>query len=123
MAYAPDGRRGTLAGGLPERRDRALPNFRRRTGDGRSNPSQELVAIRPDGHGDVTKSSVVWKEAVENIPDITSPVSNGELVFTVTSTGRLTRFDAKDGREAMGARFRHGLPGVARHRGQPPLPV
>jgi len=59
-------------------------------------PAQELVAIRPDGQGDVTKSSVVWK-AVENIPDITSPVSNGELVFTVASAGLLTCFDARTG--------------------------
>jgi outer membrane protein assembly factor BamB len=61
-------------------------------------PSQKMVAIRPDGKGDVTKSNVVWK-ADDNIPDITSPASNGELVFTVTSAGMLTCFDAKDGKK------------------------
>ena len=33
------------------------------------------------------------------MPDITSPVSNGELVFTVTSSGGLTCFDLKDGKK------------------------
>jgi formylglycine-generating enzyme required for sulfatase activity len=61
-----------------------------------AHPSQELVAIRPDGQGDVTKSGVVWR-ANENTPDIPSPVSNGELVFTVTSAGMLTCFDARTG--------------------------
>ena len=37
--------------------------------------------------------------AEENIPDVTSPVSNGELVFTVTSGGTLTCFDVKDGKK------------------------
>jgi len=31
------------------------------------------------------------------MPDITSPVSNGELVFTLSSPGVLTCYDSKDG--------------------------
>ena len=61
------------------------------------NPSSKLHAIRPDGAGDVTKSHVAWA-VEENIPDVTSPVSNGELVFTVSSSGMLTCFDAKEGK-------------------------
>ena len=62
------------------------------------NPSSKLHALRPDGAGDVTKSHVGWT-AEESIPDVTSPVSNGELVFTVTSSGMLTCFDLKDGKK------------------------
>jgi outer membrane protein assembly factor BamB len=62
------------------------------------NPSTELLALRPDGTGDVTQSHVVWR-ASDNVPDVTSPVSNGELVFTVTSGGVLTCVDARDGRK------------------------
>ncbi len=62
------------------------------------NPSAKLIALRPDGAGDVTKSHVAWT-AEDNVPDITSPVSNGELVFTVSSGGMLTCFDAKDGKK------------------------
>ncbi len=61
-------------------------------------PSAKLIAIRPDGAGDVTKSHVAWT-AEDNIPDVTSPVGNGELIFTVTSSGVLTCFDARDGKK------------------------
>ncbi len=59
------------------------------------NPGAALSALRP-GAGDITKSGVVWS-AHENIPDVTSPVSNGELVFVTTSAGMLTCFDVHDG--------------------------
>ena len=62
------------------------------------NPSSKLLALRPDGAGDVTKSHIAWT-AEENAPDVTTPVSNGELVFTVTSSGMLTCFDLKDGKK------------------------
>jgi outer membrane protein assembly factor BamB len=61
-------------------------------------PSNKLQTIRPDGSGDVTKTHLGW--AVEDgIPDVTSPVSNGELAFLVTSSGMLTCYDAKNGRK------------------------
>jgi outer membrane protein assembly factor BamB len=61
-------------------------------------PSSRLLALRPDGTGDVTKTCVAWASE-ENVPDIASPVSNGELVFTVTSAGLVTCFAAKDGKK------------------------
>jgi outer membrane protein assembly factor BamB len=61
-------------------------------------PSTKLLAIRPDGAGDVTRSHVAWS-VEEPLPDIASPVSNGELVFTVTSSGLLACFDAQQGRK------------------------
>jgi len=61
-------------------------------------PSDKLLAIRPDGQGDVTKTHVAWTSE-ENVPDIASPVSNGELVFTLTTSGLLTCFDARDGKK------------------------
>ena len=81
-------------------------------------PSSKLVALRPDGAGDVTKSHVAWT-AEENIPDVTSPVSNGELVFTVTSSGLLTCFDAKDGEKGLAKGSGAGGAVVPRHRRQP----
>jgi outer membrane protein assembly factor BamB len=62
-----------------------------------ASPSAGLFAIRPDGAGDVTKSHVAWSSQ-EPAPDITSPVSNGELVFTVLTMGALFCFDLKDGK-------------------------
>jgi outer membrane protein assembly factor BamB len=61
-------------------------------------PAGNLIALRPDGAGDVTKSHVAWK-ADDNIPDITSPVSNGELVFTVTTGGNVAAIGLKDGKK------------------------
>ncbi len=61
-------------------------------------PSLKLVALKPDGAGDVTKSHAAWSTE-DNIPDIASPVSNGDLVFTVTTGGLLTCFDAKTGKK------------------------
>jgi outer membrane protein assembly factor BamB len=61
-------------------------------------PSTKLMAVRPDGAGDVTKTHVAWT-AEDNIPDITSPASNGELVFIATSGGIVACYDAKDGKK------------------------
>lgn len=62
-----------------------------------ASPSAGLFALRPDGAGDVTKSHVAWASE-EPAPDITSPVSDGELVFTALSMGALLCFDLKDGK-------------------------
>jgi outer membrane protein assembly factor BamB len=61
-------------------------------------PNEKLLALRPDGHGDVTKTHIAWSSE-DNIPDISSPTSNGELLFTVTTPGLLTCYDAKDGKK------------------------
>jgi outer membrane protein assembly factor BamB len=61
-------------------------------------PTDKLMAIRPDGSGDVTKTHIAWKSD-ENIPDVTSPASNGELVFVVTSYGMLTCFEVSTGKK------------------------
>ena len=63
-----------------------------------TSPSNDIAAVRPDGQGNVTKSHVLWK-AEDNIPDVTSPVANGELVFVVNSGGMVTCYDAKDGKK------------------------
>lgn len=60
-------------------------------------PAEKLIAVRPDGSGDVTSSQVLWTNDV-SAPDIPSPVSNGELIFTVNSAGRMSAIDAKDGK-------------------------
>jgi len=81
-------------------------------------PSEKLLAIRPDGHGDVTKTGVAWSTE-ENVPDVTSPVSNGELVFTLSTPGVLTCFDAKDGKKQWEHDFElefHSSPSLAENR-------
>jgi outer membrane protein assembly factor BamB len=83
-----------------------------------ASPAEKLSAIRPDGHGDVTKSNIVWSTE-DNVPDISSPVSNGELVFAVTTGGLLTAWDARDGKKQWEHDFEtefHASPGLAGNR-------
>ena len=61
-------------------------------------PNQRLVAIRSGGVGDVTKSNVAWS-VDEHMPDITSPASNGELVFLLESFGTLACLEAASGKK------------------------
>jgi len=81
-------------------------------------PSEKLMAIRPDGSGDVTKTHVVWANE-DNVPDVTSPASNGELVFAVTTSGMLTSYDAKDGKKLWEHDFEmeiHASPNISGNR-------
>lgn len=83
-----------------------------------ASPSEKLLAIRPDGVGDVTKTHVVWTNE-DNVPDVTSPTSNGELVFALTTSGMLTCFDAKDGKKLWEHDFDmecHASPSLAGNR-------
>jgi outer membrane protein assembly factor BamB len=58
----------------------------------------QLLALRPDGSGDVTKTSEIWR-VDGDMPDITTPVSGGDLLFTLTSDGTLSCFDTVAGGE------------------------
>ena len=58
--------------------------------------SIKMVAIRPDGRGDVTETHIVWT-VEDGIPDICSPVSNGQRIFLLTSDGTLTCYQVADG--------------------------
>ncbi|HEY5915568.1 MAG TPA: PQQ-binding-like beta-propeller repeat protein [Verrucomicrobiae bacterium] len=83
-----------------------------------ASPSDKLVAIRPDGAGEVSKTHVAWTNE-DNVPDVTSPVSTGELVFTVTTGGMLTCFDAKTGKKQWEHDYEfecHASPVVAANR-------
>ncbi|MGD8237666.1 MAG: PQQ-binding-like beta-propeller repeat protein, partial [Armatimonadota bacterium] len=68
-----------------------------------------LVAIRPGGEGDVTDTHVSWS-AEGSLPDICSPLSDGELVFVLSTNGIFSCYDAEDGAllwsEKLGRRFR-----------------
>jgi outer membrane protein assembly factor BamB len=83
-----------------------------------ASPSEKLMAIRPDGSGDVTKTHVAWTNE-DNVPDVTSPTSSGELVFALTTAGMLTCFDAKDGKKLWDHDFEmecHASPSLAANR-------
>jgi outer membrane protein assembly factor BamB len=59
----------------------------------------DLLAIRPDGQGDVTATHVAWK-ATRGIGAKPSPLLVGDLVFSVSDTGGvLTCLDGRTGAE------------------------
>ena len=61
-------------------------------------PYSKVVAIKPDGKGDVTKTHIAWIND-EGGPDICSPVSNGEFVFLMATEGLLQCLNVSDGKK------------------------
>jgi outer membrane protein assembly factor BamB len=62
-----------------------------------------LLAVRPDGKGDVTKSKIVWR-VDRAIPRTPSPLLVGNELYIVTDNGIATCIDAKTGEELWRAR-------------------
>ena len=58
-------------------------------------PYSKLVAVRPDGQGDVTETHIAWS-IEEGAPDICSPVCNGELIFLLATEGLLSCYKVAD---------------------------
>ena len=68
----------------------------------------ELLAIRPDGQGDVTETHVAWR-AIRGIGASPSPVLVGEYIYSVTDkAGVVTCLDAKTGAEVWQRRVGGG---------------
>jgi outer membrane protein assembly factor BamB len=59
-------------------------------------PYELLVAIRSGGTGDVTGKNIAWSTE-DVMPDICSPVTNGDLVFVLETEGILTCYGAAKG--------------------------
>lgn len=58
--------------------------------------SPSLLAIKPDGQGDVTETHVAWRTN-KNAPHTPSPLLVGDELYTVSDRGIATCFDAKTG--------------------------
>jgi len=56
----------------------------------------QLWAVRPNGHGDVTESNVIWK-SVRQVPVLSSPVLAGNEIYWVSDDGMATCADALTG--------------------------
>jgi len=64
----------------------------------------EMWAIRPEGHGDITASNVVWK-ATKEMPAKPSPILVGDEIYTVNDKGIATCLDAATGAKRWIKRF------------------
>lgn len=58
---------------------------------------EEIWALRPGGHGDVTQTHVVWKLA-EGVPRKTSPVLMGTCLYFLQDDGKAACVDASTGK-------------------------
>jgi outer membrane protein assembly factor BamB len=61
-------------------------------------PYSKVVAIKPDGKGDVTKTNIAWVND-EGGPDICSPLSNDKYVFLMATEGLLQCLNFSDGKK------------------------
>jgi len=59
-------------------------------------PQRFLLAIKPDGSGDVTESHVVW-ETKEGAVYVPSPITTGDYVFTTMTNGNVHCIDVATG--------------------------
>ena len=59
-------------------------------------PDREILAIRPDGHGDVTKTHVAWRNG-QSAPYVPSPIAVDDYLLSVSDSGIASCFDAATG--------------------------
>ncbi len=68
--------------------------------------SDRLLAIRPDGEGDVTATHIAWEKS-KQIPMMSSPLVVNNRVYTLSDRGIALCFDATSGEE----KWRERVPG------------
>ena len=59
-----------------------------------------LLALKPGGRGDVTRTHVLWK--FMNGPDVPTPVTDGQYLYSINDRGIMWCLDAKTGQEVYG---------------------
>jgi outer membrane protein assembly factor BamB len=59
--------------------------------------SPSLLAINPEGKGDITKTNIVWRTN-KNAPHTPSPLLVGDELYTVSDAGFANCYDAKTGK-------------------------
>lgn len=62
---------------------------------GRGRP--EILGVRPDGKGDITKSNIQWRFN-KGIPTMASPILIGDLIYFVNNGGVISCLEAKTGK-------------------------
>ena len=65
----------------------------------------ELIAVNPEGKGDITGTNVLWKKRVERLQLLTPVIKDG-LIYTVDSKNNLMCLDASTGNEIWTSRLK-----------------
>ena len=67
----------------------------------------EMLAVNPDGNGDITGTNVLWKKRDElSQNQMLTPVIKDGLIYTVTTKNNLICIDAVDGKEVWTTHLR-----------------
>jgi outer membrane protein assembly factor BamB len=67
----------------------------------------ELIAVNPDGKGDITGTNILWKKHDDQSQtQISSPVIKDGLIYTITSRNILMCIDASTGTEVWSERLK-----------------
>ncbi|QDU61351.1 outer membrane biogenesis protein BamB [Planctomycetes bacterium Pan216] len=74
---------------------------------GSGNSGKNMVAVRPDGKGDVSETHVAW-ESSRSLPYCVTPVAHGPHLFMVTDQGLARCVVAKTGEEVWTKRMNLG---------------
>ncbi len=72
------------------------------TGDERGGPG--LLAVRPNGKGDLTETNIAWKTA-RGVPSRSSPLLVGDRLYMVNNDGIVSCLDASTGKEVWKERL------------------
>jgi outer membrane protein assembly factor BamB len=78
-----------------------------------SYPTRELFAIKPDGHGDVTKTHIAWRDKLGS-PYISSALIVGDWMLSLNSSGIAYCYEAATGKVLWKTR-------LGRHHSSPVL--
>ena len=79
-----------------------------------------VVAVRPDGTGDVTATHIAWS-MTRGAPFTPSPIAVGDELYVISDLGVLSCVDAKTGRASLAGAGRRQSLGVANLRRRPHL--
>ncbi len=71
-------------------------------------PEKRLLAVRPDGRGDVTKTHVVWRTG-KGVTYVPSPLYHDGLLYVVNDGGLATCFEAASGKQVWQERLGGGF--------------
>jgi len=67
-------------------------------------PEKEVLAVRADGSGDVTRTHVAWRSR-KGVAYVPSPLHHAGRLYIVSDNGVATCFDARTGREVWSERL------------------
>jgi outer membrane protein assembly factor BamB len=62
-------------------------------------PERHLLAIRPDGEGDVTQTHVAWRQKGVPAGYVPAPIAHGDYFFVVADEAQAGCFEAKTGKQ------------------------